>query len=46
MDAETARKNWEIENNVTTIDPAQDQVYFYDAQQDKEIVGQKPWKNE
>lgn len=46
MDAGTAQKNWEVENNITTVDPAQDQIYFYDAAQDKENVAQKPWKNE
>lgn len=46
MDAGTAQKNWELENNVATVDPAQDHVYFYDAVQDKENVALKPWKNE
>jgi COP9 signalosome complex subunit 5 len=46
MDAETARKNWEIENNVTLVDPTQDQIYYYDAALDKETVAQKPWKQE
>jgi COP9 signalosome complex subunit 5 len=31
-----------LENNIQTID----QIYFYDAEQDKENVAQKPWKNE
>lgn len=46
MDAGTAQKNWELENNIATVDPAQDHVYFYDAAQDKENVALKPWKNE
>lgn len=46
MNAETARKNWEVENNITLVDPTQDQIYYYDAQQDKDIVAQKPWKAE
>lgn len=46
MEASTSQKNWELENNIITVDPAQDQVYFYDAAQDKENVAQKPWKNE
>ncbi|KAF1797556.1 JAB1/Mov34/MPN/PAD-1 ubiquitin protease-domain-containing protein [Mucor lusitanicus] len=46
MDASTSQKNWELENNVVTVDPVQDQVYFYDAAQDKENVAQKPWKND
>lgn len=46
MDAGIAQKNWEIENNISTVDPAQDQIYFYDAAQDKENVALKPWKAE
>jgi COP9 signalosome complex subunit 5 len=46
MDAGTAQKNWELENNIATVDPAQDQIYYYDAIQDKENVAAKPWKNE
>lgn len=46
MDSGTAQKNWELENNITTVDPSQDQIYYYDAQQDKENVALKPWKNE
>lgn len=46
MDAATARKNWELENNVTTVDPEQDRIYFYDAELDKLNVAQKLWKNE
>lgn len=44
MDAETARKNWELENNITTVDPTQDQIYYYDAQKNKEALEQRPWK--
>lgn len=46
MDAGIAQKNWEVENNITTVDPAQDQIYFYDAVQDKANVAAKPWKAE
>ncbi|KAG1172539.1 hypothetical protein G6F70_006393 [Rhizopus microsporus] len=46
MDAATARKNWELENNVTTVDPEQDRIYFYDAELDKQNVAQKLWKND
>lgn len=46
MEASTAQKNWELENNIQTVDPANDKIYFYDAAQDKEVVAQKPWKNE
>ncbi|KAI7887452.1 Mov34-domain-containing protein [Lichtheimia hyalospora FSU 10163] len=44
MDAETARKNWELENNITTVDPTQDQIYYYDAQKNKDALEQRPWK--
>lgn len=46
MEASTAQKNWELENNIQTVDPANDKIYFYDAAQDKEVVAQKPWKND
>ena len=46
MDSTIAQKNWEIENNIITVDPSQDQIYYYDAELDKETVSQKPWKNE
>lgn len=46
MDAGTAQKNWELENNIATVDPVQDQIYYYDATQDKENVAMKPWKAE
>ncbi|KAI9033875.1 JAB1/Mov34/MPN/PAD-1 ubiquitin protease-domain-containing protein [Phycomyces nitens] len=44
MDAENARKNWELENNIQTVDPTKDQIYYYDAKLDKENVAQQPWK--
>ncbi|KAI9491113.1 JAB1/Mov34/MPN/PAD-1 ubiquitin protease-domain-containing protein [Zychaea mexicana] len=44
MDAETAQKNWELENNIVTVDPAQDQIYYYDVEKNKENVNQQPWK--
>ncbi|CEP10016.1 hypothetical protein [Parasitella parasitica] len=46
MEASISQKNWELENDIITVDPAQDQVYFYDAAHDKENVAQKPWKND
>ncbi|CEG78022.1 Putative COP9 signalosome complex subunit 5a [Rhizopus microsporus] len=46
MDAATARKNWELENDITTVDPEQDRIYFYNAEQDKQNVAQKLWKND
>ncbi|KAI9271453.1 JAB1/Mov34/MPN/PAD-1 ubiquitin protease-domain-containing protein [Sporodiniella umbellata] len=43
MDAETARKNWELENSIVTVDPEEDKIYFYDADEDKQAVAKKPW---
>ncbi|KAI9321873.1 JAB1/Mov34/MPN/PAD-1 ubiquitin protease-domain-containing protein [Dichotomocladium elegans] len=45
MDAEIARKNWELENNITTVDPAQDQIYYFDDTKNKEALAQQPWKS-
>ncbi|KAI8069922.1 JAB1/Mov34/MPN/PAD-1 ubiquitin protease-domain-containing protein [Gongronella butleri] len=42
MDAQVALQNWQLENNITSVDN-QDQLYFYDAEQDKEQVNKKPW---
>ncbi|ORY91919.1 JAB1/Mov34/MPN/PAD-1 ubiquitin protease-domain-containing protein [Syncephalastrum racemosum] len=41
---EAARKNWELENNITTVDPSQDQIYYYDADKSKAAIAQQPWK--
>ncbi|EIE80444.1 hypothetical protein RO3G_05149 [Rhizopus delemar RA 99-880] len=46
MDASIALKNWELENNITTVDPEEDKIYFYDSEQDKQNVAEKPWKND
>lgn len=46
MDAETARKNWELENNIVLVDPSQDQIYRYDAEEHKAAVAKQPWKSE
>ncbi|KAI7847185.1 JAB1/Mov34/MPN/PAD-1 ubiquitin protease-domain-containing protein [Circinella umbellata] len=44
MDSEIAQKNWELENNIVTVDPTQDQIYYYDVDKNKEAVAQQPWK--
>jgi hypothetical protein len=41
-----AQKNWELENNITTLDPQQDSLYYYDADQQRTIASQQPWKSE
>ncbi|SAM04713.1 hypothetical protein [Absidia glauca] len=45
MDAQIALKNWTLENNVVSIDN-HDQLYYYDAEQDKQEVNKKPWKTD
>ncbi|KAG0167264.1 COP9 signalosome complex subunit 5a [Apophysomyces sp. BC1015] len=46
MDSDTARKNWEFENNIQTVDSTQDAIYYYDVAKNKESVAQQPWKTE
>lgn len=46
MDAETARKTWELENNIVTVDPSRDQIYQFDTDQNREALAQQPWKSE
>ncbi|KAI9281436.1 Mov34/MPN/PAD-1 family protein [Umbelopsis sp. AD052] len=41
-----AQKNWELENNVTSLDPEQDSLYYYDADQQRTIGSQQPWKSD
>jgi COP9 signalosome complex subunit 5 len=36
MDAEMARKTWELENEVETLPPS-DEIFRYDAQQQQQI---------
>lgn len=45
-DTSIAQKNWELENNITTVDPDQDSLYFYDADQQRAIGSERPWKSE
>ncbi|KAH7144512.1 JAB1/Mov34/MPN/PAD-1 ubiquitin protease-domain-containing protein [Dactylonectria estremocensis] len=40
---ETARKSWELDNNVQLIDPKRDALYNYDADAQKAIADAKPW---
>ncbi|GAO45813.1 putative JUN kinase activator protein [Saitoella complicata NRRL Y-17804] len=44
MDAETARKTWEIENNIKA--ESQDALYRYDADEQKRQLAEKPWKKD
>ncbi|CAM0138129.1 unnamed protein product [Umbelopsis sp. WA50703] len=45
-DSSIAQKNWELENNITTVDPDQDSLYFYDAAQQRAIGSERPWKSD
>lgn len=46
-DTSIAQKNWELENDITTVNPDQDSLYFYDADQQRAIGSeQQPWKSE
>jgi len=44
MDA--ARKAWELENSVKLVDPHRDALYAYDADEQKAIQNEKPWKKD
>ena len=45
MDVDTARKNWELENNIETI-PASDEIFKYDAQQQQQMLSARPWEKD
>lgn len=45
-DTSIAQKNWELENDITTVNPDQDSLYFYDADQQRTIGSEQPWKSE
>lgn len=46
MDTEIARKTWELQNNVITVDPSVDQIYYYDKEANNKEVNGKPWAKE
>jgi hypothetical protein len=41
----TAQKTFELANEVRPLDPA-DEIFLYDAEKQKELVKQAPWKTE
>lgn len=41
----TAQKSFEILNEIRPLDPA-DEIFLYDAEKQKELVKQAPWKTE
>ena len=40
-----ARKNFELNNDMITLDPS-DLVFAYDAQKNRQVNDAKPWKSE
>lgn len=42
---ETAFKSWESENNVSLVDPHRDALYSYDADEQRKITNEKPWRS-
>lgn len=45
MDADSARKSWELENNIKTL-PSCDEIFRYDAEQQRQILDAKPWEKD
>ncbi|XP_017102985.1 COP9 signalosome complex subunit 5 isoform X1 [Drosophila bipectinata] len=45
MDADTAQKTWELENNIQTL-PSCDEIFRYDAEQQRQIIDAKPWEKD
>lgn len=41
-DAETARKTWEIENEIETL-PASDEIFRYDAQEQQQFLSARKY---
>lgn len=42
IDAENARKAWEIENEIETL-PASDEIFRYDAQEQQQFLGAREY---
>lgn len=40
-----AKKTWELENNVQTVNTVDD-IFKYDKQQQQDILTAKPWEKE
>ncbi|KAL2075601.1 hypothetical protein VTL71DRAFT_544 [Oculimacula yallundae] len=43
---DTARKTWELDNNVKLVDETRDALYSYDVAEQKAINDAKPWKTD
>jgi hypothetical protein len=46
MDSEIARATFELSNNIVTVDPAQDQIYRYNNEEQVQMNQEKPWTKE
>lgn len=45
MDVDAAQKKWELENNIQTL-PSCDDIFRYDAEQQRQIIDAKPWEKD
>lgn len=45
MDVDNARKTWELENSVQAL-PSCDEIFRYDAEQQRQILDAKPWEKD
>lgn len=45
MDVDAAQKTWELENNIQTL-PSCDEIFRYDAEQQRQIIDAKPWEKD
>lgn len=45
MDAEMAKKTWELENNIETL-PASDEIFKYDGAMQSKIINSRPWEKD
>jgi len=45
MDSDAAQKTWELENNIQTL-PSCDEIFRYDAEQQRQIIDAKPWEKD
>jgi hypothetical protein len=43
MDAATALKQFESENNIVSVDPHQDDIYRYDGKEHQATLQDHPW---
>lgn len=46
MDASVSQKTFELNNDVVIVDPSVDRVFQYDADQQRRLLNEAPWKKE